>query len=378
MLNFLKKIDHLVLATVLPIMIFGLFTMSSLKGVNGSFFDPFFIKQSVFIMLSIITIISLSFLDFRFLRDSYVVSTLYFISLSLLVLVLLIGSTINGAKAWFNLGIVSFEPSDLMKLSIIILFAKYFSKRHVEIANLKHILISGFYMAIPFLLIMKQPDLGSGLVIFSIWFGMIFISGLSRKHLIVLIGLGIISFVILWNFYFKEYQKLRIITFINPTYDLRGSGYNVYQATIAVGSGGFFGKGLGYGTQGRLNFLPEHETDFIFASFLEEWGMLGGIIVFSLISILIYHLTRLSLRAETNFEALFILGVCIYLLAHFIINMGMNIGLLPVTGIPLPFMSYGGSHLLIESICLGICIGMSRYSRASHPSKMKNEFLGFE
>jgi rod shape determining protein RodA len=147
---------------------------------------------------------------------------------------------------------------------------------------------------------------------------------------------------------------------------------------IAVGSGGTTGKGIGYGTQSRLNFLPEHETDFIFASFLEEWGMIGGIIVFILSGLLIFRLTRMSIKAESNFESLFILGVAIYFISHFIINMGMNIGLLPVTGIPLPFMSYGGSHLLIETVALGICIGMNRYSRASHPSKIKNEFLGLE
>ena len=377
-LKFLKKIDWVIIFCILPMMIFALFTMSSLSGENGILHDTYFLKQSVFIFISILALIIVSFFDYRFLRDSYIVTSFYLFSLSLLILLFPFGYTVNGAKAWFNLGLVSFEPSDLMKISLIVLLSKYFSKRHVEIADLRHILVSFIYMFIPFLLIMKQPDLGSAAILLFIWFGLVFVSGISKKHLLALFGIGLVSFIFLWNFYFKEYQKARIITFINPNYDLRGSGYNVYQSMIAVGSGGTTGKGIGYGTQSRLNFLPEHETDFIFASFLEEWGMIGGIIVFILSGLLIFRLTRMSIKAESNFESLFILGVAIYFISHFIINMGMNIGLLPVTGIPLPFMSYGGSHLLIETVALGICIGMNRYSRASHPSKIKNEFLGLE
>ena len=184
--------------------------------------------------------------------------------------------------------------------------------------------------------------------------------------------------LIAWNFYLHDYQKNRILTFVNPGYDIHGTGWNAYQSIVAVGSGGVLGKGVGYGTQSRLGFLPEHETDFIFASFLEEWGMIGGMIVFGLFFILILNLSNKSSKANSNFETLFILGVSIWFLVQLSMNMGMNIGLVPVTGVPLPFMSHGGSHLIIESIALGICVGMSRYGRATHSSRFKNEFLGLE
>ena len=375
-LDYIKKIDYVILLSILPIIIFGLLSIYPLSDENLAI--DYFFKQSIFIVLGLSFFIILSFLDYRFLRNSYLVFSFYIFSVSLLILVLIFGTEINGSRAWFNFGFISFQPADLMKLSLIILLSKYFSKRHIEIAYFKHILISFCYMFLPFVLIMKQPDLGSAVVIFFIWLGMIFTFGLSKKHLLILFGLGFVSLFFLWNFYFKTYQKLRIISFINPNYDIRGSGWNVYQATIAAGSGGLLGKGFGYGTQGRFNFLPAHESDFIFATFLEEWGFVGGIIIFILILILIFHLSRYSLKAESNFESLFILGICIYFILHFVINIGMNIGLLPVTGIPLPFMSYGGSHILIECISLGICGGMSRYSKVAHLSRLKNEFLGLE
>ena len=367
---------------MLPIMVAGILTMSTLINKNNFLHnflsDIFFFKQTLFIFLALFIFIFISFLDYRFLRDSYAVMSFYGFSLLLLILLIPFGHTVHGTKAWFDFKFFSFEPADLMKLSLIILLAKYFSKRHLEIANVKHILISFLYMFIPVLLIMKQPDLGSAIVLVAIWSGLVFVSGISKKHLLILVGLGLFSFILLWNFYFKAYQKARVLNFINPNYDLKGSGYNVYQSLIAVGSGGFWGKGMGYGTQSRLNFLPEHETDFIFAAFLEEWGWFGGLIIFILFAILIFHLTRMAIKAESNFETLFILGVAIYFVAHLVINIGMNLGLMPVIGIPLPLMSYGGSHLVIESLALGLCVGMNRYAKASHLSKFKNEFLGLE
>jgi len=377
-LHFLKRIDFTIIFCILPIMIAGILTMSSLTNKDNFLFDIFFLKQTLFILLSLSIFILISFLDYRFFRDSYVVLSFYGFSLLLLILLIPFGHTVHGTRAWFDFIIVSFEPTDLMKLSLIILLAKYFSKRHLEIANYKHILISFLYMFIPALLIMKQPDFGSAIVLLTIWLGLVFVSGISKKHLLVLGGLGLLIFILLWNFYFKEYQKVRVLTFINPNYDLQGGGYNIYQSLIAIGSGGLFGKGIGYGTQSRLNFLPEHETDFIFAAFLEEWGMFGGLLIFILFAILIFHLTRMAIKAESNFETLFILGVAIYLIAHLVINIGMNLGLFPVIGIPLPFMSYGGSHLVIEFLALGLCVGMNRYAKASHLSKFKNEFLGLE
>ena len=292
------------------------------------------------------------------------------------MLLFFLGHSSNGAQSWFSFDGFSFQPSDMMKLIVILMLAKYFSRRHIEIGYFKHIFISGLYAFIPFLLVFLQPDFGSAIIIFLIWFGMILVSGISKKHLLIVIGIVALSFGILWGFIFAPYQKARIINFVHPLSDIHGSGYNVYQSTIAVGSGQVLGKGVGFGTQSRLKFLPEFETDFIFAAFSEEWGFIGVIILFILFGLIIWRILRMAILGTTNFEILFGIGLAIYFISHFIINVGMNLGIMPVTGITLPFMSYGGSHLLTEFTGLGILMGMNRYRRVAHQDDMHNEFLG--
>lgn len=338
--------------------------------------ESLFYRQLIWTCLSFVVLFGLSLMDFRFLRKTAPVVAVYFVAVFGLLSVLAVGSTIKGAKSWIDFGLFSFQPADLAKLALIIVLAKYFSKRHVEIANIKHILISGLYAFVFFLLVMLQPDLGLGIILFLVWFGMILIAGVSKKHLFGVIAIGAISFIALWAFVFEDYQKNRIRTFIHPLSDIRGAGYNSYQSTIAVGSGMVLGKGVGYGTQSRLNFLPEYETDFIFAAFAEEWGFVGVIFILSSFTLLIFRIIDNAKRGETNFEILFGAGLAIMFVGHFVINVGMNMGLMPVTGIPLPFVSYGGSHLLIAFIGLGILMGMRRYSREVHKDSIKNEFLG--
>jgi rod shape determining protein RodA len=272
---------------------------------------------------------------------------------------------------------VSFQPADFMKNIVIKMLAKYFSRRHVEIAHFKHIFISAVYALIPFILVFLQPDFGSAIVIFFIWFGMALVAGISKKQLLILGVIGLVVFSLIWSFVFKPYQKERIINFIHPLTDVRGSGYNAYQSTIAVGSGQILGKGVGFGTQSRLQFLPEYETDFIFAAFAEEWGFVGASLLLLMYGLLIWRILNTSLYGASNFEILFGAGVAIYFICHIIINVGMNINIMPVTGIPLPFMSYGGSHLVTEFIALGILSSMRRYRRSTHPDDMKHEFVGY-
>ena len=211
-----------------------------------------------------------------------------------------------------------------------------------------------------------------------IWLGLVLVSGISKKHLFLVLLVGLLSMVLLWSFVFVPYQKDRILTFLNPLTDTSGAGYNALQSTIAVGSGQLTGKGIGYGTQSRLEFLPEYETDFVFAAFSEEWGFIGVIILFSLFGVLFWRILLSALHGATNFEILFGLGVSIFLISHFIIHVGMNIGLLPVTGTTVPFLSYGGSHIVTEFLALGILMGMRRYGKAYHKEDTKNEFLGVE
>lgn len=339
--------------------------------------ESFFYRQILWVCVSFLAFFALSFVDFRFLRKTTPVVAVYMAAIAGLLAVLAVGSTVKGAKSWINFGFFSFQPADFAKLSLIIVLAKYFSKRHVEIANIKHILVSGLYTFILFLLVMLQPDLGLGIIIFSVWFGMILMAGVSKKHLFAVIAIGAITFLGLWVFVFKDYQKNRIRTFIHPLSDIRGAGYNSYQSTIAVGSGEILGKGIGYGTQSRLNFLPEYETDFIFAAFAEEWGFVGVIFLLFSFALLIFRIIDNAKRGETNFEILFGSGLAIMLAMHFVINIGMNMGLMPVTGIPLPFVSYGGSHLLVSMIGLGMLMGMRRYGREIRSASTKNEFVGY-
>lgn len=362
-----------ILAGLLPIMLAGLFTLSTFS-IDGTRFY----KQGLFIIVSLVAFLIASRLDYRFLRRSGVVVGLYGFSLFLLLALFIIGSTAKGAQSWFEVGLFSFQPTDFAKISLIIILAKYFSRRHVEIGHFKHILVSGIYAAIPFVLVLIQPDFGNAIIIFFIWLGMVLVSGISRKHIALVFGLGVAAIAIMWVLVFAPYQKARIVSFINPLGDVRGSGYNANQALIAVGSGQLFGKGLGYGTQSRLNFLPEYQTDFIFAAFAEEWGFVGVVLLFICIGIVMSQILRFALLGASNFETLFALGIAIFLGVHFIINIGMNIGILPVTGITLPFMSYGGSHILIECIALGVLVGMSKYKRVVHASGVNNEFLGLE
>lgn len=372
-LSLFRITDVTLFIAMIAVLIAGLLTMSSFHSN-----DSYFWKQSLWIVVTVSVFLFASRFEYRFLKQTRVVVGIYLILLAILSLLFIVGHISKGAQSWFELAGVAFQPTDLMKLGLIIVLAKYFSRRHIEIANIRHIIISGVYAIIPFILVVLQPDFGSALVLFSIWFGMVLVSGISKKHLFAVIAIGIISFSLAWKLVFKPYQKARIMNFIYPLQDIRGTGYNAYQSTIAVGSGGLLGKGVGYGTQSRLNFLPEYKTDFIFAAFAEEWGFVGACILLIFYGIILFKLATYALVADSTFEALFTYGVLVWFITHIAINIGMNTGIMPVTGIPLPLMSYGGSHLLAECLALGMCVGMYRYARAGHKYQMKNEFVGLE
>lgn len=369
--NGLLGIDWILFGSTLPLLGAGLVTMNAFTG-NSHFFG----KQLISIAISFTVFFIMSRVDFRFLRSSIVTFSLYGGVCGILILLALIGGVTKGAQSWFTFGSFAFEPSDLAKLVLIIVLAKYFSRRHIEIANIRHIIVSGVYAFIFFFLIIIHPDFGSAILIFLIWLGMVLVSGISKKHLLIVFLTGTFVFLGLWNFAFHEYQKNRIRTFVDPLSDIHGTGYNAYQSVIAVGSGQIVGKGVGYGTQSRLKFLPEYQTDFIFAAFAEEWGLLGVIILFGCFGVLMWRILANAMLGATNFEILYGLGIAIFFIIHFSVNVGMNIGVLPVTGTTLPFLSYGGTHLLTEYTALGVLMGMRRYRRSAHKDLTKNEFLG--
>ncbi len=348
--------DIILFLSVLTLTLFGLVTMYSHVGDNA-FFD----RQILWISLAVVALLAAMVPDYRFLRMGNIAFVFYVISAFLLMLVLVIGEITLGAQSRFDFGFFSIQPSDPAKLVLIIVLAKYFAKRHELIGDFKHIVVSGLYAMVIFGLVFIQPDFGSAIILFFVWLGMVLVSGIKIRHLLTVFMLGAIVFGLMWQFVFFDYQKDRIMTFIDPLSDIQGAGYNAYQSTVAIGSGQVFGKGIGYGTQSKLLFLPEYETDFIFAAFAEEWGMVGVVLLFGLFAVVVWRLLYHSVEGATNFERLFAAGVCILFVSHFFVHIGMNIGLLPVTGTTIPFLSYGGSHLFTEYIAIGMVMAMARY-----------------
>ncbi|HEV7702098.1 MAG TPA: rod shape-determining protein RodA [Candidatus Paceibacterota bacterium] len=370
----IKRIDWLLVLFILPIVVAGLVTMKSFAAQEGG--SVFFEKQIIWIAVSLAVFFACSFIDFRFLKRTDVLVVIFLGASAILFALFVLGHVSHGAKSWFNFGLFAFQPVDMMKLVLVLILAKYFSRRHVEIGDIKHIFISGFYAFIPLVLVLLQPDFGSAMIIGFIWLGMVLVSGIKKTHLLLVFASGALVFLSLWFLVFAPYQKARIMNFVNPLADIHGTGYNALQSTIAVGSGQIFGKGLGFGTQSRLKFLPQAQSDFIFAAYAEEWGLLGGLLILMLYSLVIWRILYSAMLGASNFEILFGMGIAIFFISQIIINIGMNLGIMPITGIPLPFMSYGGSHLMTEFAGLGILMSMRRYARIAHKDKMKNEFFG--
>lgn len=358
--TFFSGFDPILVVTATILSLLGLVTMYSYLGDNS-----YFNRQVLWIVVALVVMMIASVPDYRFLRTSSTGFLAYLASTLLLVLVLFVGEVALGAQRRISFGFFSLQPSDPAKLALIIVLAKYFSKRHIEIAHFRHIIVSGLYAAVIFVLVFIQPDFGSALIIFGIWFGMILVSGISFRHVAFVGILGVVTFGLLWSVALKDYQKERISAFLDPLADRQGAGYNAYQSTIAVGSGQIFGKGVGFGTQSKLQFLPEYETDFIFAAYAEEWGFIGVFVLFLLFGVVLWRILYHALNAPSNFERLFCAGVGVLIVSHFFVHVGMNIGLLPVTGTTIPFLSYGGSHVVTEFLGLGMIMGMQRNNATS-------------
>lgn len=335
--------------------------MKALGGGNDYFFD----RQLVWVGASFAIFLLAGMIDWSFLKNGALLASLYLLGVIGLATLLILGKTVRGAASWIDFSFFSLEPAEPMKIILILVLAKYFARRHVAIANIRHILVSGAYAFIPAALVLFQPDLGSAIIFAFIWLGMVLVSGISKKHLFFVFLVGVLILIMGWQFALHDYQKARIMTFIYPLADVRGAGYNAYQSMLAVGSGQILGRGIGFGTQSRLSFLPEHETDFIFAAFAEEWGFVGVLFLFLFFGIVLWRVLKVSFIGGSNFERLFSMGLVILIFTQIFINIGMNIGLLPITGITLPFMSYGGSALFSLFIGLGILEGMAKFMRLS-------------
>lgn len=351
MLLRLKQMDWFLNGAVFFICAIGVISLLSLSGLGGSFF----LRQLVWVVLGFAVFLFFSLLDYRIFRASGLfLLSCYLVGVGALTALLAFGPITRGIRGWFGIGGVLIQPVEFIKLILILLIAKYFSKRHSEIAQMQHLIISGIYFAIPVLLVLLQPDLGSAFILLAIWIAVTLFSGIRRKHFAILALLLIVISVAAWLFALAPYQKARITTFLDPYQDPRGTGYNVIQSLIAVGSGQMWGKGFGYGSQTHLHFLPEAETDFLFAAFAEEWGFAGALVLLSLYGAMFWRLLRIGFFADNNFARLYILGFSTLIFTQVFIHIGMNVGIFPVTGITLPFMSYGGSSLISLMAGMGV------------------------
>ncbi len=351
-LSLLSSFDWQILIASIILVIFGLIMLFSLNlnVIEDSF--VFFYKQFTAGFIGVIFLFWFGVNNYRGLKHYGWLA--YFIALGLLVAVLIFGQEIRNIKAWFIIGPISIQPIEFVKVLYIIFLAKFFSQSNRPIYSFGQLIFSGVLTFILVGLTMLQPDWGSAFILFLIWFIFIFFIPFRKVHYLIVILFLIFSLGISWQWVLQDYQKSRIVTFLHPAADPLGEGYNITQAKVAVGSGGFNGRGLGLGTQSQLRFLPEAQTDFIFAVIAEELGWLGSMVLLFLFALIFYRLVKTIKIARTDFGMFIVLGVVIYLFAQMAVNIGMNIGLFPIAGIPLPFVSAGGSALLAVFIALGL------------------------
>jgi len=338
---------------------------SSIYRKEGTQWQYLYQRQILWVILGLALFFLMSNMNYRRLWDA--TYFLYGLAILLLLLVFLLGIVRLGAQRWLKFIWFNFQPSEITKLIMVIFMARYFSAKSIDDVSLKvnkmgivrGLLLPLIFVALPVGLIIEQPDLGSATIIFFVFIAMVFIAGVRFRYIMIFIALILLSLPVFWQV-LRGYQKERLLVFLNPNIDPLGAGYTVIQAKIAIGSGGIFGKGWLSGTQSQLHFLPESHTDFIFATFAEEWGFLGSCLVLFLYYLLIREGILIAQRTSDNFGKLLALGISLMLGIQVFINVAMNLGLAPVVGLPLPLMSYGGSSIIVTFIALGILVNIDR------------------
>jgi rod shape determining protein RodA len=357
--SFFKKYDFTFIGLNLGIFLIGIINLYSATHVSGkAHLENLYKVQIGYFALSLVIAFAVSFISPKTLfRFAYII---YGFNVFLLVLVLVLGHKGMGAQRWLVLGPVRLQPSELMKVAVSLGLARWFAKASSDgEIGLKELIIPGIIALVPTILIVVQPDLGTGILLVLIFMLIAFYRKLKWRTIGIIAVLGIISAGLMYNFGLKDYQKRRITTFINPTEDVKGSGYNAIQSKIAIGSGQFFGKGFKKSSQASFNYLPENHTDFVFSIFNEEHGFFGSLVLISLYMILLFRYLWLASNVNRIFESILVVGLLSVFLFHTVINMMMVMGLLPIVGLPLPMMTYGGSSLLTFGIIAGIATSLS-------------------
>ncbi|MBI4127863.1 MAG: rod shape-determining protein RodA [Parcubacteria group bacterium] len=350
----LLLVSTVVVLTLIGVTMVGSATLASFGDVSQAE------RQLIFVVVGFLTLAIVARLDYRIVSSLAIL--FYLGTLVLLVLLLVRGETVRGTASWLSFGFLSLQPSEFGKVSLVLLLGSYLARYTEELFLLRHLIITLLLTLIPMILTILEPDWGSALVFLAIWFVMIAASSMPRIRIVAVVGSAIVVAVVAWFTLLAPYQKERILTFLDPSRDPYGASYNVLQSISAVGSGGLFGKGLGRGPQSQLNFLPARHTDFIFAVIAEELGFLGAATVLFLFSLLFVRILLVARHARDSLGWYLTMGVLALIATHTIVNIGMNVGLFPVTGIPLPFISYGGSSLVSTLIALGIVLSIQRKS----------------
>lgn len=355
-----KKLKKVSYTLVLNMVLLSLTSLMTVYSATYTRTNSFFIKEIVWIILGIVVFCIFSLIDYRlYLKYSKLV---YAFNVAMLLSVYVFGSTVLGAKRWIKLGPISIQPSEFAKIFIVLTFSAFLVVKYREkFTGIKTIFFTGLHFIPIFLLIAKQPDLGTSLVLVFLYCLLIFIHGIDIKSFSILIGGGLSFIPVAYFFLLKDYQKQRIKTFLNPEADMLGSGWNVIQSKIAIGSGGIFGKGILQGTQNKLRFLPESHTDFIGSVLLEETGFIGGIILILLYFLLIANILAIAQKSDSEYGKLVAYGISGIIFFHTVVNLGMIMGVMPVTGLPLLLMSYGGSSFVFVFMMLGIVQSIKIY-----------------
>ncbi len=356
----IKDLDKTILAIIFLLCLAGIFTLYSATKVKELIFmESYVFKQINWIILGTILLILILNISYqKFVDISYI---LYGLNVILLILVLVLGRERLGAQRWFTIGNFTLQPSEFIKISFILTLANYLGSKKGNMEDPKRFITPIVLLAIPFLLVLIQPDLGTAILLLPVFLSMMFVAGSRPKHLVILIILGLILLPVFWHF-LRDYQKQRLAVFLNPNIDPLGAGYTIIQSKIAVGSGGLIGKGWLAGTQNQLNFLPERHTDFIFSVIGEEWGLFGALILALLFFLVVKRGFDIACLTNDMHGKLIAIGISVLIALQVTINIAMTIGLMPVVGIPLPFISYGGSSMLTTFIAIGLLlnIGMRR------------------
>ena len=356
--RFLRRIDFTLITAAALIVIMSLVIIGSATHVNTPGDERYWFveRQGVFAIINVAVAVFFMNFDYKMLQ-SYG-KKLYIFNLIMLLAVMLVGHSALGAQRWISIGPINLQPSEFSKIIMIICLASVLEDRIGQLNNLRDLLPVALYVGVPFLLVLKQPDLGTSLVFMAIFISMVFVAGINLKMLFGLFAAGIASFPILWHF-MKDYQKTRIMVFIDPNVDPLGAGYHIIQSKIAIGSGMLFGKGLFEGTQSQLNFLPENHTDFIFAVVGEELGFIGATALLILYFIVLWRGIEIAKGANDMFGRLLAVGITGMLAFHVLVNVGMTMGIMPVTGIPLPLMSYGVSSLTTNIMAVALLLNIN-------------------